>query len=121
LSGWARHCLMGSGRFIPGVVEDGREKVPLFLVGQAQAEPEADYIRKGGHAEDTSGRKCLCNGLFAAIGHGQQLANGTTEPAVVTAGEDVAEVSRFLPAGQTSYTVADVLKFMGIEIATIKS
>ncbi len=85
------------------------------------AEPAADYIRKGGNAEDTSGRKCLCNGLFAAIGHGQQLANGTTEPAVVTAGEGVAEVSRFIPTGQTSYTVADVLKFMGIEIATIES
>jgi nitronate monooxygenase len=85
------------------------------------AEPAADYIRKGGNAEDTSGRKCLCNGLFAAIGHGQQLANGTTEPAVVTAGEDVAEVSRFIPTGQTSYTVADVFKFMGIEIATIES
>jgi len=82
------------------------------------AEPEADYVRKGGNATDTSGRKCLCNGLFAAVGHGQQLANGTNEPAVVTAGEDVAEVSRFLPAGQSSYTVADVLTFMGVPLRT---
>jgi len=81
------------------------------------AEPEADYLRKGGDATDTSGRKCLCNGLFAAIGHGQQLANGTSEPAVVTAGEDVAEVSRFLPAGKNSYTAADVLTYMGVAIA----
>lgn len=76
------------------------------------AEPEADYVRKGGDPADTVGRKCLCNGLFAAIGLGQTVASGLTEPAIVTAGEDVVDVQRFAPPGATSYSVADVLRIM---------
>lgn len=78
------------------------------------AEPEADYVRKGGALADTVGRKCLCNGLFSAIGLGQHLADHSVEPAIVTAGEDVAEARRFLRPGQTSYTAADVLEFLRI-------
>lgn len=78
------------------------------------AEPEADFVRKGGHPDDAPGRKCLCNGLLAAIGHGQTVADGGTEPAVVTAGDDVAEARRFLPAGRDTYAAADVLAYMGV-------
>ena len=35
------------------------------------AEPVATYVAKGGLAADTVGRRCLCNGLLAAIGLGQ--------------------------------------------------
>jgi len=80
------------------------------------AEPEEDFVRKGGSLADTVGRKCLCNGLLAAIGLGQRLAGGAAEPAVVTAGEDAAETRRFLGPGRRSYTAADVLRFMGIEL-----
>jgi len=76
------------------------------------AEPEADYVRKGGNLADTVGRKCLCNGLLAAIGLGQTLEPDATEPAILTAGEDVVNLRRFVPAGATSYRVADVLRFM---------
>ena len=34
------------------------------------AEPEADYVGKGGELDDTEGRKCLCNGLLATVGLG---------------------------------------------------
>jgi len=81
------------------------------------AEPEKDYLRKGGALEDTVGRKCLCNGLFSAINLGQRLADESVEPAIVTAGEDVAEARRFLRPGRTTYTAADVLEFLGAPIA----
>jgi nitronate monooxygenase len=76
------------------------------------AEPEADFVRKGGDPADTVGRKCLCNGLLSAIGLGQGLAAGQTEPAIVTAGEDIAEAKRFLAPGRETYSAADVLAFM---------
>lgn len=82
------------------------------------AEPEADYVRKGGDSADTVGRKCLCNGLLAAIGLGQTLASGSAEPAIVTAGEDVVEVQRFAPPGAASYSVADVLRVMLAPVPT---
>jgi len=73
------------------------------------AEPVDTYVSKGGKAEDAVGRKCLCNGLFAAIGLGQTTAGTDSEPAIVTAGEDIAEVRRFLAPGKTSCSAADVL------------
>jgi nitronate monooxygenase len=76
------------------------------------AEPEGDYVRKGGDLADTVGRKCLCNGLIAAIGLGQTVASGGIEPAIVTAGEDVVAAHRFAPPGASSYSVADVLRVM---------
>lgn len=76
------------------------------------AEPEEDFVRKGGNVLDTQGRKCLCNGLLAAIGLGQELETGGLEPAVVTAGEDVADIKRFVSEGRSSYTARDVLASM---------
>ena len=76
------------------------------------AEPIDDFVAKGGDPADAAGRKCLCNGLFAAVGLGQALPDEATEPAIVTAGGDVAEVARFLAPGQTSYRAADVLRFV---------
>jgi NAD(P)H-dependent flavin oxidoreductase YrpB (nitropropane dioxygenase family) len=76
------------------------------------AEAEADYVRKGGEPADTADRKCLCNGLMAAIGLGQAVGAGGTEPAIVTAGEDVSELSRFFGLGQKVYEAADVLRYV---------
>ncbi len=73
------------------------------------AEPEDDFVRKGGDLADTEGRRCLCNGLFAAIGLGQSLGDGGVEPALITAGDDVREIRRYLPPGRESYTAADVI------------
>jgi NAD(P)H-dependent flavin oxidoreductase YrpB (nitropropane dioxygenase family) len=73
------------------------------------AEAADEYVRKGGNVEQTVGRKCICNALFATIGQGQRMDGGTMEPALVTAGDDVADVARFLRAGQDSYTATDVV------------
>jgi len=76
------------------------------------AEPVDDYVAKGGNPADAAGRKCLCNGLFAAVALGQALPDGAIEPAIVTAGADVAEIARFLPPGKKTYRAVDVLRFV---------
>lgn len=74
-------------------------------------EPVTLFEAKGGNPEDAHGRLCLCNGLMANIGLGQVRAGGRHhEPGLLTAGDDVATVKRFLPAGQTHYTAADVIR-----------
>jgi nitronate monooxygenase len=74
------------------------------------AEPEEAFVAKGGEAWDSVGRKCLCNGLFAAIGLEQTIAGDATEPAIVTAGEDAADIHRFVASGKESYSAADVIR-----------
>ena len=76
------------------------------------AEPVDDYVAKGGLLEETQGRKCLCNALFATIGLAQCDADGLAEAAIVTAGNDVAQLHRYLPPGADVYCAADVLAFM---------
>lgn len=72
------------------------------------AEPLAAYRRKGGSLEDTVGRKCICNALMANIGLGQ-LRGRTNEPGLVTAGDDLTEIGRFMPAGSLAFHVSDVI------------
>jgi nitronate monooxygenase len=68
------------------------------------------YLSKGGKVEDTVGRKCVCNGLLANIGY-QQKRNGKREEyGLITAGDDLCAVSRFLKAGRTDYSAAEVVK-----------
>lgn len=56
------------------------------------AEPLAMYTRKGGRAANAEGRKCLCNALLAAADLPQQRPDGSTEPAIVTSGDDFRAV-----------------------------
>ena len=73
------------------------------------SEPKTAFLHKGGTSEEIAGRLCVCNGLLSAIGLGQQ--HGTTdEPPLLTAGNDVKNLSRFVPAGETSYSAADVIR-----------
>ena len=74
------------------------------------SEPVEDYVRKGGRAEETEGRKCVCNGLMATAGFAQALPRSGTEPALVTAGHDFGKIAPFLPTEKSSYTAADVIR-----------
>ncbi len=84
-------------------------KGPDELGYRCPGEPEEHFIRKGGHVEETEGRKCICNGLMATIGLGQIQSDGSPEPALITTGDEVAGLTRFIPAGATHYTAADVV------------
>lgn len=76
------------------------------------AEPVKDYVRKGGTIEEAVGRKCLCNGLMATIGLGQRRTQGDQELPIVTAGDDVRDLARLVPPGETSYSATDVLRYL---------
>ena len=67
------------------------------------------YLSKGGDHADTIGRKCVCNGLMATVGLGQVRGGGTSEPALITAGDDVAQIAKFLKAGRDHYSADEVL------------
>jgi len=73
------------------------------------SEPVDDFVKKGGDSADTDGRKCICNGLMATVGLGQKRSDGGDEPPILTAGNEVANVARFLKPGSDTYTSADVI------------
>lgn len=62
------------------------------------AEPVDAYLKKGGTLEDTVGRKCLCNGLMADIGLGQERKDGYVEQPAVTLGQDMEGARALLRA-----------------------
>ena len=74
------------------------------------AEPEDNYVDKAGKMANTLGRKCFCNSLLANIGHAQVRDGKYVEEGLVTAGDDLAGITRFFPAnGSTTYSAADVI------------
>ena len=83
---------------------------PVGAIGwRCSAEPLDRYAAKGGDAANTAGRKCLCTGLAAAAGLASCDAQGKPEPAIVTAGDDVACIARMLQSGTDHYSAADVI------------
>jgi len=72
-------------------------------------EPLEDFLRKGGDEADTVNRKCICNGLVSAVDVGQIRRGGALEPPLVTAGDDCAQIHRYLKPGRVSYSADDVL------------
>jgi len=76
------------------------------------SEPIKDYLRKGGKIEDTKGRKCVCNGLMANIDLGQIQKGDQLEKPLITSGDDVAHVARFLKPGASTYKAIDVIEYL---------
>ncbi len=75
------------------------------------AEPVDTYVKKDGRIEDTTGRKCLCNALMADIGVGQIREAGEIEKPLVTSGDDLKTISRFV-GNRSSYTAAAVIDYL---------
>jgi nitronate monooxygenase len=76
------------------------------------AEPVNDFIRKGGSVEETKGRECVCNGLLATIGLAQVNSENVSELPLVTAGNEAANVVRFLQPGRDAYSAAEVVQLL---------
>jgi len=95
-----RICDIGYLR-TPARAADGK------LVYRCPAEPVDAYVAKGGVAADAMGRRCLCNGLMADIGHAQTRATGE-EPPLITSGDDLLHIPRFL-GDRRSYSARDVI------------
>ncbi len=76
------------------------------------AEPASAYLRKGGKMDDTIGRRCVCNGLIAAIGLGQRHRDGAVEPPLATIGQDLSFLPKLVGASRDSYRAADVVAYL---------
>ena len=88
-------------------------KKPNGTLGwRCPSEPIEAYVRKGGDEDDTRGRKCVCNALLANIGLGQIRRGGEQEKPLITSGDDVANVARFLKPGARSYRAVDVIEYL---------
>lgn len=75
------------------------------------AEPVADYVRKGGLEADTVGRRCLCNALTANIGQAQPRPGALDEPPLITSGDDLTTIEKFLN-GRDTYTADAVIDYL---------
>jgi len=77
------------------------------------SEPLSVYVSKGGTEEDAAGRKCICNALVATAGAPQVRAQGRfVEAGIITAGDDLAGIGRFMRRGSIRYTAADVIRVL---------
>lgn len=79
------------------------------------AESVEDFVAKGGRAQNTAGRGCLCNALLSACGLPQVRENGYVEPPIVTLGQDfrtVRELLAALPPGQETYAIGRLILFI---------
>jgi len=88
------------------------EREPGDLGYRCPAEPVHMFLRKGGDVADTVGRKCLCNGLTAGIGLGQNRRDGYDELPIVTLGADLEGVAQMLtdqPEGWTAVQAVERL------------
>jgi nitronate monooxygenase len=74
-------------------------------------EPEAAFQAKGGDLSKTPGKQCLCNGLLATVGLGQQRRNGP-EPPTLTAGKDFGFLDHVRRADDGSYSARDVIAYL---------
>ena len=78
------------------------------------AEPIDDFVRKGGLPADAVDRRCLCNGLVSAIGLGQRLEDGATEPPIVTIGHDLTFLPHLIGDGDGAdeYSAQQVIDYL---------
>lgn len=81
------------------------------------AEPVNVYESKGGMVAETQGRVCICNALVATAGLPQVRAGKHIEPGIVTMGDGLLGVARFLRPGAEEYSAADVVAALELETA----
>jgi len=96
-----------------GFLRQAFKKADGTLGWRCPAEPVSTYLQKGGDEVDTVGRKCVCNGLMVNVGLGQTRADGNHEKPLVTCGDDVKNLARFLKAPDAlSFSARDVVSYL---------
>ncbi len=94
-----------------GFLREGYRTAAGTIDFRCPAEPEHVYLAKNGNPAMMAGRKCLCNALIANIGMPQRR-NGYIEPTLVTMGNDVTTLDRFLSPGRAGYSAASVIEHL---------
>lgn len=95
-----------------GYLREIYEKNDGSLGYRCASEPVDTYVAKGGSRDQTIGRKCLCNALTADVGMAQIQKTGQVEPALVTSGDELLNLGRFLAADATTYPARDVVAYL---------
>ncbi len=88
-----------------GYLRQPVERPDASISYRCPSEPAHMYRRKGGDAEDTVGRTCLCNALMANVGLGQLRRDGYQEEPAVTLGQDLTGAETLVamhPGGWTA-------------------
>jgi nitronate monooxygenase len=76
------------------------------------AGPVETFLAAGGLPQEIPGRCCLCNGLLAAIGMGQNRGSSGSEPPIVTLGDDWAALRTLALRYGPDYTASDVVRYL---------
>ncbi len=93
-----------------GYLRRGYKKEDGTVGWRCPSEPVDAYVRKGGDIEDTRGRKCICNALTANVGLEQARPSGQVEMPIVTCGDEVASLQRYLSDTESgTYSAASVV------------
>jgi len=96
-----------------GYLRHGYKKPDGTIGRRCPSEPVDAYVAKGGKTDDTVGRKCVCNGLTVNIGLGQIRKATGEENLLVTCGDEVKDIAKFLPdADATSYSAKQVIDYL---------
>ena len=74
---------------------------------RCSSEPVSQYLRKGGDAEATEGKMCLCNGLAATVGLGSP-----NEPPLFTLGSDPQIITDLVKLYGDDYSALDVIGYI---------
>jgi NAD(P)H-dependent flavin oxidoreductase YrpB (nitropropane dioxygenase family) len=88
------------------------QRAPGVIGYRCPAEPVADFVRKGGTAAETEGRKCLCNGLTATVGLGQARQDGYLEAPLATLGADLTGAAQLLSRHPQGWSAADAVGYL---------
>jgi NAD(P)H-dependent flavin oxidoreductase YrpB (nitropropane dioxygenase family) len=92
-----------------GVLTALYEKPDGSIGYRCPSEPIAIYLAKGGKLEETVERRCLCSGLLATAGLGDE-----NEAPIITLGDDVERLMPLLMRGPDDpYDVDTVFKYLG--------
>ncbi len=76
------------------------------------SEPQTPFARKGGKADDTEGRLCLCNSLMANVGLGQTRSTGYVEKPLITLGADLDGPKRLAALHPDGWTAREALDWL---------
>lgn len=93
-----------------GYLREAYQAADGSVAFRCPAEPVNVYESKGGDPAATVGRVCICNALVATTGLPQVRAGKYVEPAIVTMGDDMRSVVRFLPPSAVDYRTGDVVR-----------
>jgi len=88
------------------------QRSPGVIGYRCPAEPVTDFVRKGGAAADSVGRKCLCNGLTATVGLGQARQDGYLEAPLATLGADLTGAAQLLSRHPRGWSAAEAVGYL---------